>query len=135
MIGDTLSFLITQFVLRDWVQRRFGRQLLSVEKGLDAERSYYPLGMRLLSVLPFFLVNLTMGMTRMPLRIFATVSFIWPAPSVALYVDVGTRLRRKIPGRATPRLPPDRRRRRHSKPFRCRPATHSRINREQKPRA
>ena len=45
------------------------------------------------------------------------------------------RLRRKIPGRATPRLPPDRRRRRHPKPYRRRPATHSRINRGQKPRA
>lgn len=91
-VGDTLSFMVARFALRDWVERRFGSQLSLVERGIEADGAYYLLGMRLLPILPFFIVNLTMGVTRMPLRVFAPVSFIGLAPSVALYVSAGTRL-------------------------------------------
>jgi uncharacterized membrane protein YdjX (TVP38/TMEM64 family) len=91
-IGDTVSFLAARFVLRDWVERRFGSQLHSVERGIETDGAYYLLSMRLLPIPPFFIVNLTMGVTRMPLRVFAPVSFIGLAPSVSLHVEAGTRL-------------------------------------------
>ena len=91
-VGDTLSFMVARFALRDWVERRFGSQLSSVERGIEADGAYYLLSMRLLPILPFFIVNLTLGVTRMPLRVFAPVSFIGLAPSVVLYVSAGSRL-------------------------------------------
>lgn len=91
-VGDTLGFLMARFVLRDWVHRRFGPQLSMVERGIDEDGVYYLLGMRLLPILPFFIVNLTMGVSRMPLRRFAPISFVGLAPSIAVYVEAGTRL-------------------------------------------
>lgn len=91
-IGDSLSFLTARFLLRDQVRRQFRTQLAVVEQGIERDGAYYLLGMRLMPVLPFFVVNLTMGVTRMPLKIFAPVSFVGLAPSVALYVNAGTRL-------------------------------------------
>lgn len=91
-VGDTLGFLMARFVLRDWVHRRFGPQGSMVERGIDEGGAYYLLGMRLLPILPFFIVNLTMGVSRMPLRRFAPISFVGLVPSIAVYVEAGTRL-------------------------------------------
>ena len=45
-----------------------------------------------MAAMPFFVVNLTFGVTRMRLRVFAPVSFIGLAPATALYVNAGTEL-------------------------------------------
>ena len=93
-IGDSLGFLVARYLLRDWVQRRFGRQLAGIERGIDRDGAFYLLSLRLMAVIPFFVVNLTLGLTRMPLKLFAPVSFVGLAPATMLYVRAGTELAR-----------------------------------------
>ncbi len=91
-LGDSISFLIARYVLRDWVERRFRRYMGAIDRGIDRDGAFYLLSLRLLAVVPFFVVNLTMGLTRMPLRIFAPVSFLGLVPATTLYVNAGTQL-------------------------------------------
>lgn len=93
-IGDSLGFLVARYLLRDWVQRRFGRQLEGIERGIERDGAFYLLSLRLMAVVPFFVINLTLGLTRMPLKLFAPVSFVGLAPATALYVRAGTELAR-----------------------------------------
>ena len=93
-IGDSLGFLLARYVFRDAVQKRFGRYLAAFANGVDRDGIFFLLGLRLMAIVPYFVVNLTMGLTRMPLRHFAPVSFIGLAPATALYVSAGTELSR-----------------------------------------
>ena len=93
-IGDSLGFLAARFLVGDLVRARFSSQLERVEEEVTRNGAFYLLSLRLMAAMPYFVVNLTFGVTRMPLRIFAPVSFIGLAPATALYVTAGTELGR-----------------------------------------
>lgn len=91
-VGDSLGFLAARYLLRDWVERHFSRQAAAVDRGVERDGAFYLLALRLMAVVPYFVVNLTMGLTRMKLSVFAPVSFIGLIPATALYVHAGTEL-------------------------------------------
>ncbi len=65
-IGATLAFLVSRFLLRDWVQERFGERLKTVNAGIEREGAFYLFSLRLVPLFPFFVINLVMGLTPMP---------------------------------------------------------------------
>ena len=91
-LGATLAFLASRFVLRDWVQSRWGHRLNAVHAGVDKEGAYYLLTLRLIPVVPFFLINLLMGLTRMKTRTYYGVSQLGMLPGTAVIVNAGTQL-------------------------------------------
>ena len=92
VLGDSLAFLIARYALRDWVERRFARQAQRAAAGVARDGAFYLLALRLMTIMPYFLVNLTMGLTRMPLRVFAPVSLAGLLPVTFLYVQAGDQL-------------------------------------------
>jgi len=93
-IGATLACFASRYVLRDWVQARFGDKLARVNEGMEREGAYYLFSMRLIPVFPFFLVNLLMGLTPMPLRTFYWVSQLGMLPGTVVFVNAGSQLSR-----------------------------------------
>ncbi|PKO33574.1 MAG: pyridine nucleotide-disulfide oxidoreductase [Betaproteobacteria bacterium HGW-Betaproteobacteria-7] len=91
-IGATLAFLISRFLLRDWVAARFGQRLLAIDEGVRREGGFYLFTLRLVPVFPFFLVNLLLGLTAMKTRIFFWVSQIGMLAGTVVYVNAGTQL-------------------------------------------
>lgn len=91
-IGATLAFLEARFLLRDVVMRRFGRQLARVDAGMKRDGPAYLFSLRLLPIFPFFLTNVTMGLTALPTRTFYLVSQVALLPAVAIYVNAGTQI-------------------------------------------
>lgn len=90
--GDSLSFLLARYVLRDWVEAKLARQAERANAGVRRDGAFYLLALRLMAVVPYPVVNLTMGLTRLPLRLFAPVSLAGLLPLVFLYVQAGTQL-------------------------------------------
>lgn len=88
-IGATLACLVSRFILRDWIQRKFGEKLKTVNEGVQQEGALYLFTMRLIPVFPFWLINLVMGLTRMPLRTFYWVSQAGMLPGTIVYVNAG----------------------------------------------
>jgi pyruvate/2-oxoglutarate dehydrogenase complex dihydrolipoamide dehydrogenase (E3) component/uncharacterized membrane protein YdjX (TVP38/TMEM64 family) len=91
-IGATLAFLVSRYLLRDGVQKRFGDRLGAINKGIEREGAFYLFTLRLVPVFPFFLINLLMGLT--PIR---TVTFYWVSQigmlaGTLVYVNAGTQL-------------------------------------------
>ena len=81
-LGATLAFLAARYVLRDSVQRRFGQRLAEIDRGIDKDGAFYLFTLRLIPVVPFFLINLLMGgkirtepSTFEPARILAGTGF------------------------------------------------------------
>ncbi len=91
-IGATLAFLASRFVLRDWVEGKFGNRLADINRGVDKEGAFYLFTLRLIPVVPFFLINLLMGLTRMKAVTFYWVSQIGMLAGTAVYVNAGTQL-------------------------------------------
>jgi uncharacterized membrane protein YdjX (TVP38/TMEM64 family) len=93
-VGAALAFLSSRYLLHDWVQRRFGHRLATVNRGMERNGASYLFTIRLTPVIPFFLVNLGMGLTRIRLWTFTWVSFFGMIPSAFLYANAGTALGR-----------------------------------------
>jgi len=91
-IGATLAFLTARFLLRDSVQARFGQRLAEVDKGIEKEGAFYLFTLRLIPVVPFFLINLLMGLTKMKAWTFYWVSQLGMLAGTAVYVNAGTQL-------------------------------------------
>ena len=91
-IGATLACFVSRFVLRDWVQGKFGDKLKEVNDGIAREGSFYLFTLRLIPIFPFWLINLVMGLTTMPLRIFYWVSQIGMLAGTIVYVNAGREL-------------------------------------------
>ena len=91
-LGATLAFLASRFVLRDWVEARFGQRLADINAGVDKEGAFYLFTLRLIPVVPFFLINLLMGLTRMKTWTYYWVSQLGMLAGTAVYVNAGTQL-------------------------------------------
>ncbi len=88
-IGATCACLVSRFVLRDWVQAKFGEKLSAINRGIEKEGSFYLFSLRLIPVFPFFVINLLMGLTTMPIRTYFWVSQLGMLPATVVYVNAG----------------------------------------------
>jgi uncharacterized membrane protein YdjX (TVP38/TMEM64 family) len=93
-IGATLACFVSRFILRDWVQGKIGDKLKTVNEGIENEGAFYLFTMRLIPAFPFWLINLGMGLTKMPLRTFYWVSQVGMLAGTAVYVNAGKELGR-----------------------------------------
>lgn len=93
-IGATLAFLVSRFLLRDWVAQRFGQRMAAIDNGIKREGAFYLFTLRLVPAFPFFLVNLLLGLTAMKARTFYWVSQLGMLAGTVVYVNAGTQLAR-----------------------------------------
>ncbi|XVJ70009.1 MAG: FAD-dependent oxidoreductase [Rhizobacter sp.] len=93
-LGATLAFLASRYVLRDSVQARFGARLADINKGVEKEGAFYLFTLRLVPLVPFFVINLLMGLTRMKARVFYMASQLGMLAGTVVYVNAGTQLAR-----------------------------------------
>jgi len=91
-IGATLAFLAARFVLRDWVQGKFGDRLKAINAGMAREGGFYLFTLRLIPIFPFFVINLVMGLTPIHAWTFYWVSQIGMLAGTVVYVNAGTQL-------------------------------------------
>ena len=90
--GATLAFLASRFLLRDWVQSRFGERLRAINADVEKEGSFYLFTLRLVPVFPFFMINLLMGLTPIRTATFYWVSQVGMLAGTLVFVNAGTQL-------------------------------------------
>ena len=91
-IGATLAFLVARFLLRDWVQDRFGKRLDAVNEGIEKDGAFYLFTLRMIPIFPFWLINLLMGLTKIRTWVFYVVSQIGMLSATVIYVNAGSQL-------------------------------------------
>ena len=91
-IGATIAFLSSRYLLREWVQSKFGSKLSAINQGVEKDGAFYLFSLRLIPVFPFFLINLLMGLTPMTIARFYLTSQIGMLPGTAVYLNAGTQL-------------------------------------------
>lgn len=105
-IGATLAFLMTRYLLRDFVLTRFGSRLEGLNRELEQRGFNYLLFLRLVPLFPFFLINLAAGLTQLPLRTFMIGTLLGIIPGGFVFVNAGASLATitSISGIASPRV-------------------------------
>lgn len=93
-IGATLAFLSSRYLLRDWVQGKFGDRLRAIDDGLAKDGAFYLFTLRLIPVFPFFVINLLMGLTRIRTWTFFWVSQLGMLAATVVFVNAGTQISR-----------------------------------------
>ena len=91
-IGATLAFLVSRYLLRDTIKKRFPERLAAIDTGVEKEGAFYLFTLRLVPVFPFFLINLLMGLTAIKSWTFYWVSQIGMLAGTFVFVNAGTQL-------------------------------------------
>lgn len=91
-IGASVAFILSRYLLRDWVETKFGSSLKSFNDGVEKDGNFYLFALRLVPVVPFFMINLIMGLTRIKLINFYWVSQLGMFAGTIVYVNAGTQL-------------------------------------------
>jgi len=91
-LGATLAFLASRFLFRATVQKRFGRHLETINRGIRKDGAFYLFTLRLVPAVPFFLINLLMGLTPIRTRTFYWVSQVGMLAGTVVYVNAGTQV-------------------------------------------
>lgn len=90
--GATLAFLAARYLFRDWVERQFGARLKRVQEEFSKHTFNYLLGLRLVPVMPFFLVNLLAGLTLIRVLTYVVATSLGMIPASFVYAYAGREL-------------------------------------------
>ena len=91
-MGATLAFLASRFVLRDSIQARFGDRLKTLNAGVEKDGAFYLFTLRLVPAIPFFVINLAMGLTPIRAWTYYWVSQLGMLAGTVVYVNAGTQI-------------------------------------------
>jgi uncharacterized membrane protein YdjX (TVP38/TMEM64 family) len=90
--GATLAFLAARYLLRDWVEQKFGNTLGPIQAGFSKNAFNYLMTLRLIPLFPFFLVNMVSGLTRVSLGTYVTATAIGIVPGSFVFAYAGRQL-------------------------------------------
>ena len=91
-IGATCACLVARYLLRDWVQHKFGAHLTKINEGMAKEGGFYLFSLRLVPIFPFFVINLVMGLTAIRIVTYYWVSQLGMLPATIVFVNAGKEL-------------------------------------------
>lgn len=90
--GATLALLASRYLFRDWIESRFKERFNSVRKGFAQHAFNYLVGLRLIPVMPFWLVNLLAGLTQMKVLSYVLATSLGMLPASFVYAYAGQQL-------------------------------------------
>lgn len=91
-LGATLSFLVARTLLADTVNKKFGHYLEDVNKGVERDGVFYLFALRLIPAVPFMVINLVFGLTKIKALTFYWVSQVGMLLGTIVFVNAGAQL-------------------------------------------
>ena len=91
-IGATLAFLVSRYLLGESIQAKFSDRLEEINKGIERDGAMYLFTLRLIPAVPFFVINVVMGLTSMRALTFYAVSQLGMLPGTVVFINAGTQL-------------------------------------------
>ncbi len=88
-IGATLAFLLSRTLFADIVNAKFGRYLGKINAGVDKEGAFYLVTLRIIPAVPFLVVSLVFGLTKIKTWTFYWLSQIGMFAGTLIFVNAG----------------------------------------------
>lgn len=90
--GATLAFLAARYLLKDWVEQKFGAKLGPIQEGFAKNAFSYLMTLRLIPLFPFFLVNMVSGLMRVSVGTYIAATALGIIPGSFVYAYAGRQL-------------------------------------------
>ncbi|MDA1053627.1 MAG: TVP38/TMEM64 family protein [Planctomycetota bacterium] len=90
--GATVAFLLSRYLVRETIQNRFGERLAGFNEALRRAGAFYLFTLRLIPAVPFWMINLVMGLTPIRTWTYWWVSQLGMLPATIVYVYAGSSL-------------------------------------------
>lgn len=87
--GATISFLLSRYFFKDYVENKFRTQLTRINHKLKHDGNFYFLSLRMVPVSPYVVINLIMGVTSIRLFNYVWMTFVGMLPGNFVYVLAG----------------------------------------------
>ncbi len=87
--GATLAFLLSRYLIGNWVQSRFADRLAWFNRAIPREGAWFLFSLRLVPLVPFWLVNLLAGLTKIRASTFWWVSQLGMLPGTLVFLWAG----------------------------------------------
>lgn len=91
-LGGTVALYSTRYLFYDLVSRKFPGQVDMVNKGIEKEGAFYLFGLRMIPVIPFWLLNWLMGLTSMSVPVFMLATLCGMVPVLLIFAYTGNEL-------------------------------------------
>lgn len=91
-IGATIAFLMSRYLFRETMLKRFKNQMVTINRKLKENGNHYLFTMRLIPVSPFVVINLMMGLTHVSTWNFIWITFVGMFPGNLVYVYAGRKI-------------------------------------------
>ena len=91
-IGATIAFLVSRFLFKDFLQKKFNEKFIKINAGMKEKGNMYLFTLRLIPIFPFFLINLLMGLTSISIIQYFWISLLGMVPGTIIYINAGTEL-------------------------------------------
>lgn len=91
-IGAVTAIWVARRLLTSWIRHRYPVVSRRVDLGIGDDGPWFLFSLRLFPGMPFFLLNLLVSLTGLPLRTIAWVSALGMLPATVLYVTAGAEL-------------------------------------------
>lgn len=88
-IGCTFTFLAVKISLGEWVERKAGKWVKKMESEFRKNAFNYIMTLRLIPILPFWLVNIAAALVKVRLLTFVSSTFLGIIPLTVIYVSLG----------------------------------------------
>jgi uncharacterized membrane protein YdjX (TVP38/TMEM64 family) len=91
-LGATLAFLVSRYLLRDWMEKKFADRVRVVNENLCDRPLNCILFFRLVPLFPFFAVNIGLSLSKVPLKYFFFGTLFGTLPATSIYVNAGSNI-------------------------------------------
>ena len=91
-LGGTLALFSVRILFHDFVQERFSTQTSVVNTCIEKEGAFFLFSLRMIPVIPFWLLNLVVGLTSMKVLTFLLTTLLGMIPVILILTYAGTQL-------------------------------------------
>jgi len=91
-VGASIAFLTSKFLFYEYIQKRYKKQLVTINNEFINEGIFYIFALRLVPVFPFFVVNIVTSLLPIKLSTFFWISLLGMFPATLVYVNAGDEL-------------------------------------------
>jgi len=91
-LGAVVAFAVSRNFAGKWIQHRWNQQLQSFNRAISKYGSEYLLAIRMIPVMPYFLVNALAGLTKIHFTTFAWTTALGSVPGILIYCYAGQQL-------------------------------------------
>lgn len=94
--GATMAMIVSRYLIRDFVQKKYPEQILIANKEMNKYGSYYLFALRMSPIFPFFVINVIFGLTNIRVISFYVISQLGMLPATYAIISIGSELNKAM---------------------------------------